>query len=56
VIVDHIAFQQINANNGFIPTIDRILSEDQLTEDQLLTLPSMVYGFSLGVKEWGMAI
>ncbi|KAI0967674.1 P-loop containing nucleoside triphosphate hydrolase protein [Xylaria arbuscula] len=53
VVIDHVAFGQINANSGFIPKIDRVLFDDELQDDQIITLPSMVYGFSLGAKLWG---
>ncbi|KAH7305052.1 P-loop containing nucleoside triphosphate hydrolase protein [Rhexocercosporidium sp. MPI-PUGE-AT-0058] len=53
VIVDHAVFAQINANSSLVPKIDHALFEGQLTDDQLITLPSMLYGFSLGDKVWG---
>ncbi|KAE8449801.1 hypothetical protein EG329_007277 [Mollisiaceae sp. DMI_Dod_QoI] len=53
IIIDHKAYSQINHSNGFIPKIDQPLDKDTPKEDELITLPSMMYGFSLGDKVWG---
>ncbi|KAH8723302.1 P-loop containing nucleoside triphosphate hydrolase protein, partial [Phaeosphaeriaceae sp. PMI808] len=53
IIVDHACFKENQPNSVFVPTIKIVLFEDQLTEDQLITLPAVVYGFSLVEKAWG---
>ena len=53
VIIDHAVYDQIVPRNTMIPKIQAIISKEALTKDQILMLPSMLYGFSLGDKIWG---
>lgn len=53
VIIDHAVYDQIVPSNQMIARLLMTISKEALTEDQILTLPSMLYGFSLGDKTWG---
>ena len=53
VIVDHAVYDQIVPTNQMIAKLLVTIPKEALTEDQILTLPSMLYGFSLGDKTWG---
>lgn len=53
LMIDHAVYNQIVPENDMVSNIVSIIPAGKLTEDQLLTLPSMLYGFSLGDKTWG---
>ena len=53
VMIDHAVYNQIVPENQMVSNILSIIPVENLTEDQILTLPSMLYGFSLGDKTWG---
>ena len=53
VIIDHAIFDQMVPTNELVPLIQEAIKEENLTEDHILMLPSMLYGFSLGDKAWG---
>lgn len=53
VIIDHAVYDQIVPTNQMIAKILVTIPKEALTEDQILTLPSTLYGFSLGDKTWG---
>lgn len=55
VIIDPVVFGQLHPQNSFIPYIEKGIPAEDLTRDQILTLPSTLYGFSLGDKIWGLA-
>ena len=53
VIIDHAVYDQIVPENEMVSKISGAIPLEALTDDQILTLPSMLYGFSLGDKTWG---
>ena len=53
VIIDHAVYDHIVPKNGMVSKIQSAIPEEALTEDQILMLPSILYGFSLGDKIWG---
>ena len=56
VIADPIVYSNIEAANRMLPTIVRPIDVEDLTEDQIMTYSSMLYGFNLGDKIWGKPI
>ncbi|KXX74376.1 ATP-dependent zinc metalloprotease YME1, partial [Madurella mycetomatis] len=54
IVIDPAAFSEIEPENGFVPEIRHAISKDQLLrDDELVAMPSVVYGFSLTQKTWG---
>ncbi|GAB1314481.1 hypothetical protein MFIFM68171_04691 [Madurella fahalii] len=53
IVIDPAAFSEIEPENGFVPEIRHAISEDKLSDDELVAMPSVVYGFSLTEKTWG---
>lgn len=54
IVIDPVAFSEIEPENGFVPEIRHAISGDRrLGDDELVTMPSVVYGFSLTEKTWG---
>ena len=53
VIIDHAVYNQIVPKNEMVSMLTTAIPLEALTDDQILTLPSMLYGFSLGDKTWG---
>ena len=43
----------MQANDSFVPYINKAIAERDLTNDDILTFPSTAYGFSLKDKVWG---
>ena len=52
-MIDPRAYNKHEANNTFVPEIVDLLNPDDLTEQETLLLPSKVYGFCFGAKQWG---
>lgn len=52
-MLDPETFDRTQPNNVFIPTIKNVVKTADVTEEQLLTVTSVVYGFCLGDKIWG---
>lgn len=53
IVIDPAAFEEIEPYNSFTPTIRQVVDENDLKEEELLTMPAVVYGFSLTEKLWG---
>ena len=53
IVIDHDVYAQIQANDSFVPYIEKAIAERDLTDDDILTFPSTAYGFSLKDKVWG---
>jgi hypothetical protein len=54
-MLDPETFDHVQPNNEFVPAIDDIVPLTTITEEQLLTMNSVIYGFCLGDKIWGNA-
>ena len=52
-MIDPATYGSHQANNVFVPQIVDYLDPDNLTEEEMLLLPSKVYGFCFGDKIWG---
>ena len=52
-MIDHDVYAQMQANDSFVPYITKAIAQQDLTDDDILTFPSMAYGFSLKDKVWG---
>ncbi|KAK4445210.1 ATP-dependent zinc metalloprotease YME1 [Podospora aff. communis PSN243] len=55
IVIDPAAFKEIEPNNHFVPWIHRLLPipTRQPTDDELICMPAVIYGFSLSSKLWG---
>lgn len=53
VVIDHLTFRKLEPNNHLMPNITDARPREQLTEDQIMTFPAVMYGFSLAEKFWG---
>ncbi|KAF2621652.1 P-loop containing nucleoside triphosphate hydrolase protein [Macroventuria anomochaeta] len=53
VVVDHATFGQLCPEDELIPYIYRAIDKEVISDEQIMTMPAILYGFHLGKKVWG---
>lgn len=55
-MLDPVTFDQLQPNNKLVPRIYRPIRREVLTAEHKMLLNPVLYGFSLGDKQWGMFV